>query len=164
MSERRRLSRRMKQWTPEEDEVLRMYVAANGEYDWRGTERLLKRSRMGCRQRWRYNLRSTVTQHPLTDEEKTVIWQLYENLGARFDTIRRRGDDRFPVVRTEFDIRSYVEQELLERVLGHGPIPNDVNDNGELIIDRNNEEAAVSPSLARNIDVNAPAPTNDTPD
>ncbi|XP_020589715.1 myb-related protein 305-like [Phalaenopsis equestris] len=149
MSERERLSRRRRRWSSEEDEALRKYVAEHGEYDWGNAEELFKRRRSACYARWRYGLRSTVAQRPLTDEEKTILWQLYEKLGASWNAIRRRtqSDYRFPSARTELDIKNYIEQVLLERAQDPDRNQNDVNDNeGNLEapgedIDRNNEEA-----------------------
>ncbi|XP_020589676.1 transcription factor MYB114-like [Phalaenopsis equestris] len=186
MSEEERLSRRNTLWSPEEDEVLRKHVAEHGEYDWGNAEELFKRPRKACYARWRYGLRTTVTQHPLTDEEKTILWQLYEMLGANWAAIRRRtkGDNRFSVPRTEFDIRNYIYQVELEKAREHGFIPDDVNVNdGNLEapgqdIDRHNEQGSshgnqsldlslslrVSPSAAGNFDINAPAPSNDAQD
>ncbi|XP_020589688.1 myb-related protein 305-like [Phalaenopsis equestris] len=149
ISERERQPRTRRRWSSEEDEVLRKYVAEHGKEDWHGAEKLLKRSGRGCFERWRYGLRSTVAEHPLTDEEKTILWQLYQRFGDSWCAIRRciRRDNRFSAMRSEFDIKNYIEQVLLERAQDPNRNPNDVNDNdGNLEapredIDQNNEEA-----------------------
>ncbi|XP_020589685.1 transcription factor MYB114-like [Phalaenopsis equestris] len=149
ISERERMSRRYMRWSSEEDELLRKYVEEHGEKNWRQVEYYFKRPKEACRDRWKYCLRSTVAQHPFTDEEKTRIRQLYHRFGANWDNLRRytQGDPRFPTPRTVCDIKNYIDQVLLERAQDQDLNPDDVNDNngnqeapGE-DFDRDNEEA-----------------------
>lgn len=77
-------------FTPEEDALIRDYVASNGPRSWpRITSVLPHRSSKQCRERWFNHLDPNVMKAPWTQEEDNFIYQQYKILGGKWSTISK---------------------------------------------------------------------------
>ncbi|KAH0787540.1 Myb-like DNA-binding domain containing protein [Histomonas meleagridis] len=77
-------------FTPEEDEVIRSYVAKNGPRSWpKITSFLPHRSPKQCRERWFNHLDPNVSKGPWTQEEDNFIYQQYKAMGGKWSTISK---------------------------------------------------------------------------
>lgn len=75
-------------WSPEEDEIIRQYVACNGTKNWTKLATLLP-GRIGkqCRERWRNHLDPSNSKDPWTPEEDQKLIELHRQYGNKWVTI-----------------------------------------------------------------------------
>lgn len=77
-------------FTPEEDELIKNYVANNGPRSWpRITILLPHRSSKQCRERWFNHLDPNVLKAPWTQEEDVFIYQQYKLMGGKWSKISK---------------------------------------------------------------------------
>ncbi|KAH0793294.1 Myb-like DNA-binding domain containing protein [Histomonas meleagridis] len=77
-------------FTPEEDEIIKDYVAKNGPRSWpKITTYLPHRSSKQCRERWFNHLDPNVSKGPWTQEEDEFIYQQFLAIGGKWSTIAK---------------------------------------------------------------------------
>uniref|UniRef100_R7WFM2 Transcription factor RAX2 n=1 Tax=Aegilops tauschii TaxID=37682 RepID=R7WFM2_AEGTA len=77
-------------WSPEEDDALRDYMQRHGNTgSWitLPNKAGLKRCGKSCRLRWLNYLRPDIRHGGFTDEEDTIIYSLYSQLGSKWSLI-----------------------------------------------------------------------------
>jgi hypothetical protein len=77
-------------WTCEEDQMLKDWVEANGTTKWAKCSDLISgRSGKQCRERWLNSLNPDVKKGDWSNEEDTLIFTLYNQLGPRWSEIAK---------------------------------------------------------------------------
>ncbi|KAK3194342.1 hypothetical protein Dsin_025652 [Dipteronia sinensis] len=91
-------------WTPEEDSLLKNYVAIHGDGRWNSVARCagLKRTGKSCRLRWLNYLRPDVRRGSISLQEQLTILELHSRFGNRWSKIAQHLPGR-----TDNEIKNY---------------------------------------------------------
>ncbi|RZC52712.1 hypothetical protein C5167_021140 [Papaver somniferum] len=103
-------------WSPEEDATLKSYIDQNGTGgNWIALPQKigLKRCGKSCRLRWLNYLRPNIKHGGFSEEEDTIICNLYISIGSRWSIIAAQLPGR-----TDNDIKNYWNTKLKKKLLG----------------------------------------------
>ena len=101
-------------WSPEEDDALRDYMQRHGNTgSWitLPNKAGLKRCGKSCRLRWLNYLRPDIRHGGFTDEEDTIIYSLYSQLGSKWSLIASQLERR-----TDNDVKNHWNTKLKKRL------------------------------------------------
>ncbi|XBI62555.1 hypothetical protein VPH35_043145 [Triticum aestivum] len=101
-------------WSPEEDDALRDYMQLHGNTgSWitLPNKAGLKRCGKSCRLRWLNYLRPDIRHGGFTDEEDTIIYSLYSQLGSKWSLIASQLERR-----TDNDVKNHWNTKLKKRL------------------------------------------------
>lgn len=101
-------------WSPEEDDALRDYMQRHGNTgSWITLPQKagLKRCGKSCRLRWLNYLRPDIRHGGFTDEEDTIIYSLYSQLGSKWSLIASQLERR-----TDNDVKNHWNTKLKKRL------------------------------------------------
>ncbi|KAK9102250.1 hypothetical protein Sjap_019504 [Stephania japonica] len=102
-------------WSPEEDSALKSYVQAHGTGgNWISLPLKAGLNRCGksCRLRWLNYLRPDIKHGGFTEEENTIICNLYKSIGSRWSVIASQLQGR-----TDNDVKNYWNTKLKKKYL-----------------------------------------------
>ncbi|MCL7023419.1 hypothetical protein MKW94_013011 [Papaver nudicaule] len=103
-------------WSPEEDARLKTYIDQNGTGgNWIALPQKigLKRCGKSCRLRWLNYLRPNIKHGGFSEEEDSIICNLYISIGSRWSIIAAQLPGR-----TDNDIKNYWNTKLKKKLLG----------------------------------------------
>ncbi|KAL4031842.1 hypothetical protein IC575_010134 [Cucumis melo] len=109
-------------WSPEEDAKLKDYIQKHGTGgNWISLPQKagLKRCGKSCRLRWLNYLRPDIKHGDFSEEEDTIICNLYTTIGSRWSVIAAQLPGR-----TDNDIKNYWNTKLKKKLTSlHGMVP-----------------------------------------
>ncbi|KAF5748288.1 putative Myb domain protein 84 [Tripterygium wilfordii] len=103
-------------WSPDEDETLKRYVETHGTGgNWIALPQKagLRRCGKSCRLRWLNYLRPDIKHGGFTEEEDSIIYNLYGEMGSRWSFIASQLPGR-----TDNDVKNYWNTKLKKKLLG----------------------------------------------
>ena len=87
-----------KKFTPEEDELLKKFVAQYGEHNWERIAALLgNRNARQCHDRWKFYINPKINKEPFTQEEDYLLINLVYQYGSMWVQISKHFKNRSDV-------------------------------------------------------------------